>query len=120
MHITIDTEAISNAIQATNAAYDAEFETIKSDDTQCRIWINRFERMITRLRAGAFAIRMADDAALDAADDLDGMDGMGDINSGLLTAMTFESVAEHYARSIRYLDRRDQELRGVVSRDDED
>lgn len=117
--IMIDIDSIRAAIGTTNAAYEAEFSTITSDDTQCRIWIYRFERMITRLQAGAAAVRMADDEATDAAIEsgVEEWDGMGDINGDLLTAMVFDSTAKQYAANIRYLERQDRELRGVA-RDD--
>lgn len=121
--VTINIDAISSAITLTNVTFDAEFETITSDDTQCRIWINRYERMIRKLQAGSAALRMADDDALGAAiaggDNLDGMDGMGDINGDLLTAMAFDTMAKEYARTIAWLEHQDRTLRGVVSNDDD-
>lgn len=116
--ITIDIDSIRAAIKTTDDTYEAEFATITSDDTQCRIWINRFERMIRKLQAGAAAIRMADDDAMDAAGNVEDWDGMGDINGELLTAMMFDTVANHYTANIRYLERRDRELRGVTRDDD--
>src|SRR5689334_16691226 len=102
--VTVNIDTISAAIKDTNAAFDAEFETINSDDTQCRIWIGRFERMIRKLHAGSAVIRMADDDSLDGPQ-TDEWDGMGDINGDLLTAMALDTTAKDYSGKITYLER---------------
>jgi len=115
--VTVNIDTISAAIKTTNAAFDAEFETINSDDTQCRIWANRYERMIRKLQAGSAALRMAEDDDPDGGEE---WDGMGDLNGSLITALGFDTTAKDYARKIEYLERRDRELRGVMlSADDE-